>query len=542
MRRSIIFGRLVLYAMLASISAVAQEPYEARAARLQPEDIPPLIQKAQNGDGPSQVLLWLAYKGGYGVPKDIQKGLPWLRKAAERGSPEGQWVLSTIYGFGRAGVPVDQTEAFKWALKAAQNGHMIAQHNLGDAYLHGLGVEVNPERARYWFGQSADQGFAHAEWELGKMYLDGVGVAPNQDEALKWLTKSLAQGHMPTMVTLANMYTSPNGVPERPQLVFDLERAAAERGSHWAEFQLGRFYRVGYMNAPDYAQAMAWFNRAAAAGYAPADRELGAMYEAGQGVPADIAQALNHYERAANLGASGAIQRLGELYRGGQGVPTDLVAAYMWFAIGAKMGAPESASALEMIKPQCTEAQRAVAEARVNTWVTENPRALKQKPGRFELQEWTLVERGPRPSRGPSTPEERTYAIFLTRNLEKDPLSLDASAARAWLGTWWDEIPDLVVRPCNLVDAPDHTPYEYGNELYEQITYSQGAFILQNPAKTADWNAAFLAGMNGALRAYDAILKQKPSAKSAFLDDLLQQQSSGRLQDTVLQLSRQRCK
>jgi hypothetical protein len=266
------------------------------------------------------------------------------------------------------------------------------------------------------------------------------------------------------------------------------------------------------------------------------------MYEAGQGVPADVAEALNHYERAANLGASGAIQRLGELYRGGQGAPTDLVAAYMWFAIGAKMGAPESASALEMIKPQCTEAQRAMAEVRVNTWVTENPRALKQKSGRFELQEWTLVERGPRPLRGPSTPEERTYAIFLTRNLEKDPLSLDASAARAWLGTWWDEIPDLVVRPCNLVDAPDHAPYEYGNELYEQITYSQGAFILQNPAKTADWNAAFLAGMNGALRAYDSILKQKPSAKSAFLDDLLQQQSSGRLQDTVLQLSRQRCK
>jgi TPR repeat protein len=113
-------------------------------------------------------------------PRIFKKGLPWLRKAAEHGSPEGQWVLSTIYEFGRDGVPVDQTEAFKWALKAAQNGHMIAQHNVGDAYLHGQGVEVNPERARYWFGQSADQGFAHAEWELGKMYLDGTGVAPTK--------------------------------------------------------------------------------------------------------------------------------------------------------------------------------------------------------------------------------------------------------------------------------------------------------------------------------------------------------------------------
>jgi hypothetical protein len=153
-----------------------------------------------------------------------------------------------------------------------------------------------------------------------------------------------------------------------------------------------------------------------------------------------------------------------------------------------------------------------------------------------------LVERGPRPSRGPSTPEERTYAIFLTRNLEKDPLSLDASAARAWLGTWWDEVPDIAVRPCNLVDAPNHEPYEYGKELYEQITYSEGAFILENPVTSTDWNAAFLAGMDGALRAYESILKQNPTAKSAFLDDLRLQRGNGQLADTMGHLVQQRCK
>jgi hypothetical protein len=77
------------------------------------------------------VLLWLAYSGGHGVPQDVAKGLPWLRKAAEQGSLESQWVLSTIYEFGGGGLPVDRAEAFKWALKAAQRGHMIALHNVG---------------------------------------------------------------------------------------------------------------------------------------------------------------------------------------------------------------------------------------------------------------------------------------------------------------------------------------------------------------------------------------------------------------------------
>ena len=541
MRKWTIVGRLLLV-VLACVSGLAQESYEDRAARLQPEDIPPLIQKAQGGDRSSQVLLWLAYSGGHGVPKNAKQGVPYLRQAAEQGSLESQWVLSTLYEFGRAGLPVDHAESFKWALKAAQRGHMIAQHNVATAYFHGLGVEENLEQARYWYTRAAEQGFAHSEWMLGRIYFEGLGVPANRDEAVKWLSKSLAQGHVPTMLTLAEMYTNASHIPLHPQLVFDLERAAAQGGSHAAEFDVGRFYREGYLSAPDYAQAVVWFNRAAAAGYGPADHYLGAMYELGQGVPVDLAQARSHYERAAELGVSGAIQKMGELYRDGQGVPVDAVTAYMWFSIGAKMGAAESQDSLAAMKPRCTPAQRAMAEARANTWAVEHPDAMKQKPGQYGYQEWTWVERGPQPSRGPSTAEERAYAIRLTRHLEKDPLSLDASAARAWLSTWWDEIPDIAVRPCNLADAPNHEPYEYGKELYEQITYSSGAFILENPGKQTDWNAAFLAGMNGALLAYESILKQKPSANYAFLDDLRQQQDSGRLAATVDRMVQQRCK
>jgi len=534
--RGCFFGLTVL----TSAFMLAQEPYEARAARLQPEDIPPLIEKAQAGDLSSEVLLWLAYSHGYGVPKDIQKGLPWLRKSAEQGSTEGEFVLSTLYEFGR-GVAVDQTESFKWALKAAQSGHMIAQHNVGSDYLHGAGVEENLGQARYWYGRAAEQGFAHSEWMLGRIYAEGLGVAPNREEALKWLDKSLAQEHVPTMIYLASMYTDANGLPSQPQLVFDLQQAAAQRGSHYSEFELGRFYRAGYLGAPDYVQAMSWFNRAAAAGYGPADYYLGAMYEAGQGVLADLARARSHYERAADVGVSDAIEKMGELYRDGQGGPSDLVMAYMWFTIGAKMGVSETENALESLKPRCTPAQRVMAEARANTWAVAHPEAMKQRPGHFQYQEWTHVERGPLPARGPSTQQERGYAILLTRNLENDPLSLDASAARAWLEKWWDEVPDFLVRPCNLIDPPNHEPYEYSQQLYQRITYSEGAFILENPSKSKDWDSSFLAGINGALRAYQSILQKKPLAKSSFLDDLVQQRDSGRLPVTVQALVKERC-
>jgi TPR repeat protein len=528
--------------LLIAVSVVAQEAYEARAARLQPADIPPLIEKAQTGDLPSEVLLWLAYSGGHGVPKNTQKGIPWLRKAAEQGSLESQFVLGTVYEFGRGGEPVNHKESFKWALLAAQRGHMVAQHNVATDYFEGTGVSKDLEQARSWYTRAAEQGFAHSEWMLGRIYVDGIGVAPNREEGLKWLSKSLAQGHSPTMMTLAAMFSDPNGVPQDPQLVFDLHRAAAERGNHFSEFELGRFYRAGYLGAPDYGQAMVWFQKSAAVNYGPADHFLGAMYEAGQGVLPDAAQSRMHYERAAGLGVSGAIQRLGEVYRDGTGVATDLVNACMWFTIGAKMGAAESESALETLNPRLTEAQRQMAAAQANTWITEHPDAMQQRPAHFVYQGWTSVERGPQSSRPPSTPEERGYAIRLTHKLETDPLSLDSSAARAWLDEWWRDIPDMTVRSCNLIDPPNHEPNPYGEELYKQITYSEGAFILQSSAKVTDWDAAFLAGVQGSLRAYESILREAPSARSLFLEDLLAQRETGQLSGTVRTLVRERCK
>ena len=166
---------------------------------------------------------------------------------------------------------------------------------------------MNLEQARYWYGRAAEQGVCPLRMDDGPhlvFYLGRAGSAFEPRRSAEMADKVSSKGHVPTMITLAEMYTSPNRIPMQPQLVFDLQRAAAQAGSHFAEFEVGRFYREGYLNAPDYAQAMVWFNRAAAAGYGPADHYLGAMYEAGQGVPADLTQARSHYERAAELGVS----------------------------------------------------------------------------------------------------------------------------------------------------------------------------------------------------------------------------------------------
>jgi len=47
--------------------------------------------------------------------------------------------------------------------------------------------------------------------------------------------------------------------------------------------------------------------------------------------------------------------------------------------------------------------------------------------------------------------------------------------------------------------------------------------------------AVYIAGLEGALRAYESILTTKPNAKWKFLDDLIEKRNKGKLAEHVRQ-------
>ena len=69
----------------------------------------------------------------------------------------------------------------------------------------------------------------------------------------------------------------------------------------------------------DYAQAAAWYHKAAAQGDANAEGMLGGMYLNGHGVPQDEVQAAAWLRKAAAQGLALAQIALGEMYVKGQG-------------------------------------------------------------------------------------------------------------------------------------------------------------------------------------------------------------------------------
>ena len=136
--------------------------------------------------------------------------------------------------------------------------------------------------------------------------------------------------------------------------------------------------------------------------------------------------------------------------------------------------------------------------------------------------------------RGHSTPEERARAVKIAHSLEDDPLAKGAKDQRAWVIQWITRIPDITVTVCGeyFGKLPD-TPHGYSTDITWQMTISSAAFMIEHPAKAKDEQAVALAGLQGALKAYQAILTQEPSARWPHVDNLVKMRDQGKLDDYV---------
>lgn len=129
-----------------------------------------------------------------------------------------------------------------------------------------------------------------------------------------------------------------------------------------------------------------------------------------------------------------------------------------------------------------------------------------------------------------SSPQDRQRFISITQKLQEAPLDPTLRADRQWALQWLVEAPDVSVNACLApLGGPSLTKYSHSDEIIAQYTFAMAALIIQHPEAVNDPQAQQLAGAEGALIAYRAMLRADPKAKSAELDKLLEMQGRGEL-------------
>lgn len=269
---------------------------------------------AERGDAEAEHALATAHRMGWGAPRNPDRSMEWLRRAASHGS--------------------DGKAAMLWLQAEALHGNTAAQVALGRAYGPGLEdcrqvcrgrhLGQHAGRAAFWFRKAADLGDIEAQFCLGMACLAGDGVPRDPRLAVDWYRRAADHGHPQARLALAWCLANGQGTPQDMVQAAEWRRRAsvgldfltlhedlmwATVGDPDAQFRLYAAYSSGSHVPRDEEVAAEWLSRAAHGGCAEAQYTLGVQAEADARGVCDVGDpraAAKWFRRAAELGHEGA--------------------------------------------------------------------------------------------------------------------------------------------------------------------------------------------------------------------------------------------
>ena len=211
--------------------------------------------------------------------KDAESGLELLKEASDAGCMEASEVLSTVYFTGSI-APENDFLGNKYIRKAAEQGSGVASLVYGGQLMYGSQyTQKDPARGFIFLNKAYDSGIKEACSILGEAYLMGVGTDIDYDKARGMFEKAIDNGSVTSMTNLGVMYMRGIGVDkDAPKAIGLLEKAYAG-GSCAAACNLGAMYAAGEVVERDIAKSREWYLKAAEMNQIDVSKELAGLEE-----------------------------------------------------------------------------------------------------------------------------------------------------------------------------------------------------------------------------------------------------------------------
>ncbi|MGB0632079.1 MAG: tetratricopeptide repeat protein [Alphaproteobacteria bacterium] len=203
---------------------------------------------------------------------DVEKGIFYLRKSAEKGNTKGQSVLGYCHYLGNV-VEKNIALAIFYLEKSANAGFLFSTIQLSIIYRE---LELEPER------------FKNIEFD--KVDSIFLGKRESVPRWIYWLQRA-SELDTKSALQLARLYERGQNVHKDEEIAIRLYSLASDRGSLEGSVALGAIYlRRG--DDPEYlARAMMQIEHSAKLGHHPSQLIVGRAYLKGTGVSVDLSKA-----------------------------------------------------------------------------------------------------------------------------------------------------------------------------------------------------------------------------------------------------------
>jgi len=228
------------------------------------------LVEAQNDNPVAQFNIGLAYQTGDGVGVDPILAGVWYGRAAELGYAPAMINLAFL-----SAERGEQQEALRLYTQAAELGEIIAQLEVAERYLDGIGTSRDPLAAAEWYQRAADQGDAGSMLILASLYADGEGVARDYAQAADYYRMAAENGLIEAHCYLGRLYAEGGfGLPKDETKALENFRAGAYKGEPVAQYNLAQYYAFGQGVLKDRVKAYSWYKLAAAQNFTAAQTAL----------------------------------------------------------------------------------------------------------------------------------------------------------------------------------------------------------------------------------------------------------------------------
>lgn len=135
--------------------------------------------------------------------EDYIRQLPEIQKEAEKGNPNAQAILGTMYKYGW-GVERNDKQAYELLEKSSNQGNEMAQNNLAGLYIRD-NTKDNDQQALQLLEKSAEKNNVAANFNLGVMYENGYGTTVDLKKAEYYFERAASQGNQRAKEALENV-------------------------------------------------------------------------------------------------------------------------------------------------------------------------------------------------------------------------------------------------------------------------------------------------------------------------------------------------
>ncbi len=210
--------------------------------------------------------------------------------------PDDDWPVS------------DSKKAQRLLERSAQQGCVEAMFCLGQMQEVHAGGDEDAELGASWYRRAAEKGHLAAQVQMASCCIEGRGVEQDAAEALRWCMLALKNENPLSPLNMAPPLYTEDGWERDPMAVLerivdseelDVEnlRELAGMGLPRWQFRLAECCARGEGTDKNEAEALQWYERAAAQGLREARYALAVCCEEGRGMPEDAGRALSLYRR-----------------------------------------------------------------------------------------------------------------------------------------------------------------------------------------------------------------------------------------------------